>query len=170
MKIFPLNRQHNCSCQKGGRLVGFYVQKRIKGTKINALVKELPLPLTFIIGSGREHEGRRLISILETISIKHGRGRPRKRPKVLYSYKRYNMPINRFYLHRKHILYQMPEDSRKKLGEGPLPIQHKKVQVKDRKVQWIKAFRRIIIRYDKLPQVYMGLVHLACIIYLRILQ
>ncbi len=36
---------------------------------------------------------------------------------------------------------------------------------------WIKAFRRVIITYDRLPSVYMGLVHLACIVvYPRILQ
>jgi len=36
---------------------------------------------------------------------------------------------------------------------------------------WIKAFRRVTIRYDRLPSVYTAFVHLAYIvIYLRILQ
>jgi len=36
---------------------------------------------------------------------------------------------------------------------------------------WIKAFRRVATRYDRLPQVYMGFVHLASImVYLRVLQ
>ncbi|MEM4312393.1 MAG: hypothetical protein QXX95_08400 [Nitrososphaerales archaeon] len=79
--------------------------KRIKGTKIHAVVTELSLPVNVSIGSGREHEGRKLIPVMESISIKYGRrGRPRKRPQVLYADTKYNMPINRFYLKRKQII------------------------------------------------------------------
>jgi transposase len=36
---------------------------------------------------------------------------------------------------------------------------------------WVKSFKRVATRYERLPTVYMGFVHLACIvIYLRILQ
>jgi len=58
------------------------------------------LPVTVIIGSGREHEGRKLIPLMESIRIRPGRrrGRPRKRPSVLHADTKYDMPLNRFYL------------------------------------------------------------------------
>lgn len=138
---------------------------------------ERSLPVTVIIGSGREHEGRKLIPIMETISIKHRRrGRPRKRPKVLYADTKYDMPLNRFYLNRKHVKSQIPSSpSRKKHPGRPRsfdkPSYNRIRSSIERFNGWIKAFRRVIIRYDRLPSVYMGFVHLACIvIYLRILQ
>lgn len=114
---------------------------------------------------------------MESISIKRGRrGRPRKRPKTLYADTKYDMPLNRFYLDRKHIRPQIPSNPNKKKGPGRPRLFDKAAYDRVRSTierfnGWIKAFRRVIIRYDRLPSVYMGFVHLACIvIYLRILQ
>ena len=157
--------------------MGFDGHKRIRGTKIHAVVTKRSLPVTVTIGSGREHEGRKLIPIMETISIRHGRkGRPRKRPEVLYADTKYDIPLNRFYLDRKHIRSQIPSSlSRKKHSGRPRafdkPSYNRIRSSIERFNGWIKAFRRIVIRYDRLPSVYLGFVHLACIvIYLRILQ
>jgi transposase len=135
------------------------------------------LPVTVEMGPGNQHEGRKLIPIMESISIRHdGRGRPRKRPKVLYADTNYNMPLNRFYLEGKHIGSQMPEHPGKKKGFGRPRTFDKRAynQVRsmiERFNGWIKAFRRVATRFDRLPQVYMGFVHLACImVYLRVLQ
>lgn len=137
---------------------------------------ERSLPVTVEIGSAREHEGRRLIPIMESISIRHGRGRPRKRPRALYADTKYNMPLNRFYLDGKNIRPQIPEspNTKKKPGRPRAfdrQAYHRIRSSIERFNAWIKAFRRVAVRYDRLPQVYMGFVHLACIvIYLRILQ
>jgi hypothetical protein len=40
------------------------------------------LPVAVMIGSAREHEGRKLISLMESVGTT-GKGRPRKRPMVL---------------------------------------------------------------------------------------
>lgn len=135
------------------------------------------LPVAVVIGPGNAHEGRRLIPVMESISVKHdGRGRPRKRPKVLYADTKYNMPLNKFYLDGRNIRSQMPEVSTKKRRQGrprafdKSAYNHVRSMI-ERFNGWIKAFRRVAIRYDRLPQVYMGFVHLACImVYLRILQ
>lgn len=137
---------------------------------------EQSLPVAVEIGSGREHEGRRLIPIMKSISIKRGRGRPRKRPNVLYADTKYDMPLNRFYLDGRRIKSQIPENpTRKKRPGRPRAFDrtayHRIRPSIERFNAWIKAFRRVAIRYDRLPQVYMGFVHLACIvIYLRNLQ
>ena len=115
---------------------------------------------------------------MNSISIKHGRrrGRPRKRPKVLYADTKYNMPLNIFYLDKKRIKPQMPEVSTKKRRRGRPRLFDQGAYGRirssvERFNAWIKAFRRVATRYDRLPALYMGFVHLACIIiYLRILQ
>jgi len=112
---------------------------------------------------------------MESISVRHGRGRPRKRPRILYADTTYNMPLNKFYLETKHIKPQMPDSPNKKKSGRQRPLDkqgYNKVRsMIERFNGWIKAFRRVATRYDRLPQVYTGFVHLASImVYLRILQ
>jgi transposase len=113
---------------------------------------------------------------MESISVKHGRGRPRRRPKVLYADTKYNMLLNKFYLHDKHVKSQMPDTPGKKKRAGRQGAFDKKAYNRIRSMierfnGWIKAFRRVATRYDRLPQVYMGFVHVACImVCLRVLQ
>jgi hypothetical protein len=134
------------------------------------------LPVTVAIGSAREHEGRRLIPLMESVSIRHGSGRPLKRPGVLYADTKYDMPLNRFYLEGKGVRPQMPESLNRKRRPGrPRAFDEQIYQRVRSSIErfnaWIKAFRRVAVRYERLPQVYMGFVHLASIvIYLRIMQ
>lgn len=134
------------------------------------------LPVALAMGPGNAHEGRRLIPVMESISIKGKRGRPRKRPRVLYADTKYNMPLNKFYLDGKHVRSQMPDPSTKKKTPGRPRAFNKSAYNRIRSMierfnGWIKAFRRVATRFDRLPQVYMGFVHLACImVYLRVLQ
>jgi hypothetical protein len=51
-----------------------------------------------VTGPANQHEGRKLIPVMESISVNHGTGRPRRRPKVLYADTKYNTPLNKFYL------------------------------------------------------------------------
>jgi transposase len=139
------------------------------GTKIHAVVTKESLPVTVTTGAGNQHEGRKLIPVMESISVKGRRGRPRKRPKVLYADTKYNMPLNRFYLDGKNIRSQMPEVSTKKRGRGRPRLLDKTLYNKVRSMierffGWIKSFRRIIIRYDRLPSTYLGFVQLGCIL------
>ncbi len=134
------------------------------------------LPVAVVIGPANQHEGRKLIPVMESISVKHGIGRPRRRPKTVYADTKYNMPLNKFYLDRKKIRSQMPEPPGKKKRPGrprkfDRPAYNHVRSMIERFNGWIKAFRRVATRYDRLPEAYMGFVHLACImLYLRILQ
>ena len=110
---------------------------------------------------------------MESISIKPEvkKGRPRMRPKVLYADRKYNMPLNMFYLDGKHIRSQMPEVSTKKRRPGRPRLFNKALYNKVRSMierfyGWLKAFRRIIIRYERLPSTYLGLVQLGCVLIL----
>ncbi len=114
----PYRKRTSRSSKKRGRLVGFDGHKRIKGTKVHAVVTEQSLPVAVAIGSGREHEGRKLIPIIESISVKGERGRPRKRPRTLFADTKYDMPLNRFYLDGKRIRSQTPDHPNKNRKPG----------------------------------------------------
>lgn len=135
------------------------------------------LPVSLAMGKASDHEGRRLIPMMESIGVAAGRGgRPRSRPRTLYADTKYDMPLNRFYLSRKHIASQIKDHPgrRKRAGRPRLFDEGRYGKIRssiERFNAWIKPFRRVAIRYERLPTVYMGFVHLACIvIYLRILQ
>lgn len=88
------------------------------GTKVHAVTTKDSLPVALALGPGNAHEGRKLIPIMESIDIRHGRGRPRKKPRVLYADTKYNMPLNRFYLDGKHVRSQTPDPPAKKRKPG----------------------------------------------------
>ncbi|MEM1514752.1 MAG: transposase [Candidatus Bathyarchaeia archaeon] len=62
-------------------MVGYDGYKHIKGTKIHAVVSPESLPLSVQAGPGDEHDSKHFIKLLEDVRVKHGRGRPRSRPK-----------------------------------------------------------------------------------------
>lgn len=134
------------------------------------------LPVVVEMGPANQHEGRRLIPLMESISVGHAGGRPRKRPKVLYADTKYNLPLSRYWLDKKSIRSEIPEPPGKKRGPGRPRSFDKSAYDRVRSMierfnGWVKAFRRMATRFDRLPQVYMVFVHLVCImVYLRVLQ
>lgn len=88
--------------KKGGALVGFDGYKRVKGTKVHAVIAEGSLPVADAISSARIHGGKRLISLMESISIKTG-SMLKKRPSTIYADTKYGMSLNRLCLDNKQV-------------------------------------------------------------------
>jgi transposase len=120
-----------------------------------------------MIGSAREHEGRKLIPLMESISIGHGPGRSRKRPETVYADTKYGLPLNRFWLDARHVRQQIPESSLKKRGVGR-PRAFDKDEYHgvrynvERFFGWLENYRKLAVRYERLPNVFLGLIRLAC--------
>ena len=75
----------------------------------------------------------------------------------------------------KRVDYQIPSTDKKRKPGRPKrldKLEYNGVRYTiERFFGWVKAFRRIIIRYERLAVTYFGFVHLACIMpYLRILK
>jgi transposase len=105
---------------------------------------------------------------MESISIKTGqKGRPRKRPKTVYADTKYGMPLVRFYLYRKHIKSQIPDSPNKKEGSGR-PREFDKTRYHgvrynvERFFGWLENFRKLTVRYERMPKTFLGLIHVAC--------
>ena len=56
------------------------------------------LPLSVALGPGDEHDGVRLVEVLEGIRVKRGVGRPRRRPKEPHAGSAYDSARIRRYL------------------------------------------------------------------------
>ncbi len=133
-----------------------------------------------MIGSAGEHEGRKLIPLIESISIRQPEGkagRPRKRPKTVYANTKYSMPLNRFYLNKKHIKSQIPDNPNKTKKRPGRPRKFDKVTYHgirynvERFFGWLENFKKITMRYERIPNVFLALIYLVCILILwRVLK
>lgn len=127
------------------------------------------------IGKGSEHEGRKLIPLLRSVHIKHGRGRPRNNPKRVYADTKYSMALNRFYLDKRKIISQIPSTATKKRAGRPRLLDketyHKVRYTVERFFAWTENFRKLATRYERLPEAFSGLFRIACIMILwRVLR
>lgn len=129
-------------------------------------MNEQSLPVSVAIGNASQHEGKRLIPLLRSISVRHGRGRPRKNPKRVYADTKYHMHLNRFYLDNRKIISQIPTTATKKRPGRPRLLDkgayHGVRYSVERFFAWTENFRKLTIRYERLPEAFSGLFHLAC--------
>lgn len=130
------------------------------------------LPVSIMIGRGNEHESRKLIPLMNGISLRvpHQRGRSRKRPKRVHADKNYDTFLVRLYLQRRHIRCNIPRRSKKKRVGRPSIFDKKALKKTrysvERFFSWIKSFRRIDTRYDRTAEAFMGFIKLGCILIL----
>ncbi len=130
------------------------------------------LPVAVDISSGRIHEGTRLVSLMESVSIDTGH-RPRKRPKVVYADTKHATPLNRIYLDKLHVRSQIPDppqETKKRPGRPRVLDRETYHGVRynvERFFGWLENFRKVSVRYERLPNVFLGLVRLACVMILR---
>ena len=123
------------------------------------------------ISAANIHEGTRLISLLESVSIETGR-RQRKRPKTVYADTKYATPLNRFYLDAKQIRSQIPDPPNKTKKRPGRPRRFDKVTYHgirynvERFFGWLENYRKIAVRYERIPEMFLALIRLACILIL----
>jgi len=95
-----------------------------------------------------------------------GRGRPKKRPQRLIADKAYDsdplrkrlkeLKIDLIVPHRKNRTKTKKQDGRK------LRRYRKRWKV-ERTFSWLSNFRRLVVRYERLIEVYQGFFQLACL-------
>lgn len=136
------------------------------------------MPLSVVVGSGEEHDSKRFVEVVDGIRVKHCKGRPKSKPKALYADSAYDTRKIRIYLRKRGIKANIPVNprNRSKLKRGrPCKLNeesYRRVRSSvERFFAWLKSFRRIAIRYERLRTTFKALVLIACtLIYLRVLQ
>ena len=141
--------------------MGYDGFKHRKGTKIHAVVDQSSIPLYFTVGPGNEHDSRRLQELVDGLS-----GRPRE----LYADAAYDTENIRSGLESMGIEPNIPVNPRN--GRRPRPYNlelYKRMRsAVERFFGWLKSFRRIVIRYERLAVTYRAFINIACImIHLR---
>jgi transposase len=86
-----------------GEMVGYDGHRHRKGSKVHVAVTAESLPLSIVIGPGDEHDGMRLVEVVDGIRVKRGIGRPISRPEEVYADSAYDSRRVRAYLRLRGI-------------------------------------------------------------------
>jgi transposase len=97
--------------------------------------------------------------------------RPRSRPKRVYADTKYNTPLVMMYLAVRGIAARIKERANRKKRPGrPRVFDYENyVRIRsgvERFFAWLKSFRKIQTRYDRLASTYIGFVQLGCVMIL----
>ena len=129
------------------------------------------LPIVTGLGPGNEHESRKLIPLLNDIQIRNNSGRPKSRPERIWADTKYHTLLVLTYLYNRrikaHIKERSSSSNNTKAKQGRPKIflyqYYKKVRSSvERFFGWLKSFRRIQTRYERLVSTYQ----LGCIMIL----
>lgn len=135
-------------------------------TKIHHAVDGNGLPLAIVVTGGQRHDGAMLEQVLNDIRVPRiGGGRPRTTPDAVLGDKAYGSRGNRELLRARGIRCVIPEKSdqiaarQRKGRKGGRPPQFDAVAYKGRNVversfAWVKQWRGLATRYDKLAITY----------------
>ena len=137
--------------------MGYDGFKHRYGTKIHVCVDRDSMPLSIIIGPGNEHDSKKLLELVGDLDWK---------PEQLYADAAYDTEHIRRGLESMGIEPNIPVNPRN--GRRPRPynveLYGRMRSAVERFFGWIKSFRRIIIRYERLESTYKALVTIAPII------
>jgi transposase len=154
------HRWHLRHRKKGGQGVG--KTKRGKGTKIMAVADRSGLPIAISVSSASPHEVTLVEATLETRFTE-------ELPERLIGDKAYdNDPLDEKLAengveliapHRSNRKKEKTQDARK------LRRCRRRWKI-ERLFAWLQNFRRILVRFDRLVENYIGFVHLGCLVIL----
>ncbi|MDT7877836.1 MAG: transposase [Candidatus Caldarchaeales archaeon] len=124
-------------------MVGYDGFKHRKGTKIHVCVDRDSMPLSIAIGPGNEHDSKKLLELVEGLDGKPGQ---------LYADAAYDTESIRRGLESMDIEPNIPVNPRN--GRKPRPynteLYRRMGSAVERFFGWLKSFRRITIRYERL--------------------
>jgi IS5 family transposase len=137
-----------------------------KGILIHTLTDAAGMPLAHRTTPANGNERAQVMPLLDAVHGRTGRrGRPRKRPKVLVTDKGYDANALRQQLRRRGIRPQIPKRvwTTKKPRGRPIKMAVPRFQA-ERTFAWFqKKYRRLVVRWERLPICFTALLALATI-------
>jgi transposase len=146
-------------------------------TKIHLISDSSGVPLDVLLTPGQTHESTQAEALIDQVSITRATGRVRKRPGRLAADRAYDVQRIRHFLRARGVEPIIPPRKRKATNKPRRgrPVTYNKERYRKRStieqsVGWLKEYRAVATRYEKLALNYLGLVKLAIIErYLRLL-
>ncbi len=158
-----LHRRQLLPGEKGGSHIG--KTKRGKGSKCMVVVDGQGLPLGVSLASASPAEVTLVHPTLTTIAVpRNGPGRPRSKPDRLIADKAYDSEALRDDLARRHIELIAPHRCNRKrapLQDGRKLRRYRRRWIVERTFAWYGSFRRLVVRYERSPSLYLAFFHLA---------
>jgi len=137
------------------------------------------LRLSFSLAPGNVHDSKLYFKTVQGIKIRQPGKKPVNKPKIINADAAYDSEEIRKYNRKRGIKSNISENRRNRKKEKKKrgrPYRMKKEEYKHRKsverlFSWLKAFKRIAVRYEKLAATYTAFILLACILILwRVLK
>jgi transposase len=157
------------SAKRGGEQVG--VTKKGKGTKWMLVVDGTGLPLGFHLESANVAEVKLAEQTLDTIRVARPRGRPKRRPQKLVADRGYDSSAFRATLRRRGIRMCIPPKRRPatwraKRGRPVVARRddYRQRYTVERSFAWLGNFRRLLIRWERLSDVYRSFFTVAVLL------
>jgi transposase len=153
-----LHRQRLCSRQKGGQKTGPNPTDRGRaGSKRHRITDAKGLPLAVRLSAANIHDSRLFEELIDAVPpIRHGIGRPQRRPAKLHADKGYDFPHCRRALRRRAI---QPRIARRGIESSERLGRHR--WVVERTLAWFSRFRRLTTRYERRADIFEAFHHLA---------
>ena len=153
------HRRELCSRQKGGDAIG--KTKRGKGTKWMVVVDGQGVPLGSQLLEASPAEVTLVEHTLNGIAPRH-----RRKIQRLIADRAYDSDGLRQHLRAQHIQLISPHrQGRTKPAQDGRPLRRYRHRWKiERTFAWLGNFRRLVVRYDRNPQIYEAFFHIACAI------
>jgi IS5 family transposase len=128
------------------------------GSKRHLVVDRQGIPLAVWLTAANVHDSVVFEDLIEAVEpIKRPRGRPRQRPAKLHADKGYDFPRCRAYLRKRGIGCRIARrgiESSQTLGRYRWVV--------ERTFAWLNRFRRLAVRYERLADVHLAFLDLAC--------
>ncbi len=157
--------------QKKGN-IGYDGNKKVKGSKISALTDKNGLPLSMCIYAANIHDSSLYVPTIENMNIKLLVGAPITRPKLINADAAYDTNAIRKYNKIRGIKSNIPVNIRnrknRKIGRPKKldKIIYKGRSAVERFFSWIESSKKVLPRYERLEESYLGIVTLSSIMML----
>jgi transposase len=132
--------------------------RRRPGSKHHLLTDAQGIPLSVILTKANRHDVTQLLPLVRAIPAIGGkRGRPKRKPALLQADRGYDSEPHRIALLAQGIRSQIAR-RRTKHGSGL----GKTRWVVERTIAWLHWFRRLRIRYERLPSIHEAFLKIGC--------
>jgi len=149
-------------------VIGYDGYRRIHGSKISLLVERHGRPIACVIVPANVHDATAYRPTLAACRIPRSRGRPITRPGEVLADAAYDTQAIRRSNRCRGIRTMIPvnQRNRKKPKRGrPYRFDHGHYRARgavERCFSWLKSFRKLVPRYERLEHSFRGLVIIAC--------
>lgn len=132
-------------------------------TKLHLACTMSGLPLAAVVSAGQSHESSFIAAVIDAITVRQERGRPRKRPVRVVCDRRYSYRPVKEHLRRRGIAWVIPTASNQKPSRSFDRAAYRNRNIIERVIGWLKEYRQIGSRYEKLAIMYHTMFLLAFI-------